>query len=557
MGVPRLFPWITRKYRNQVSHFPFRENSKRIVDYLYLDSNGLLHGAAQKVFNYGSEKCMLNSYEGLTFDQKRRAVFDLYFDKVKQVYETIRPQKVLYVAIDGPAPLAKQAQQRQRRFVSAKERSGQEFDSNCISPGTIFMSELDMYLRYRIRKEMNTSQTLMGVKVIYSPPSVPGEGEHKIMDYIKDISEKERQESSHCMFGPDGDLIMLTMATHLPKISLFRHDMYRPGFFHLLEMGVISKEMSNHMKNRSPTDTSNDFIVMSMFVGNDFLPKIQMFHLLEDGLDVMFANYKSTTEVLTQNNKMTLEGLKSLINKLKVFESPWLLDQILTTNKFKKPPGPKFENKTLSSCVDNSNLNFSQYEKNYYNKCKIKNQKEIDEMCKDYLKTLLWVFEYYVNGLPDWRWAYEHHYAPLMSSFSQYISNLSTEEFEEIYTFEKKQASLPFEQLLSILPPESSHLLPIPYSKLMFDETNEMAENYPKSFEIDYEGKLKEYQGVALLPFVDYEKTQRNVRQIHSRKYNRNILGSVMMFYYNKTYKSSYSSRYGKIEKLSVKCVNH
>lgn len=482
---------------------------------------------------------------------------------------------------------------------------------NCMTPGTVFMLELTRYMNYAIRKEMNSYGSWKNIEVYFSPATTPSEGEHKCLQFIRELPAFEREKSTHCFYGNDGDLIMLGLASHVPNMYLFREDMrLGPGHYDLLDIGMIRKNITKYLpippknKTRDHNDTVDDFIVLGFFVGNDFLPKIQMFHLgnlLDKPLEYMIKTYirtsKGVSNFLVIDGKLDLSGFKVFVNEITQNEERFLIDQIA------KPPNPRdepveiFKNVTLAECVTTSippgsekivyHLDMEKYREKYYQKCGLldpnsskgnpshppngyslpKNTKDrsfkesLRGMCHDYLKTLTWVFQYYIYGLPSWRWAYEHHYAPLMADFNDYLQSLTPKEYEKIYTFDLQSPSLPFEQLLSVLPTTSADLLPNPYRKLMTNPQSPLVKlgYYPKSFEVDYEGKIREHEGIVILPFVNYDEIHKYYLKMTEccvkdpKKFVRNTLSRASIFRYDKDYSATFTSDMGNIDHLHVR----
>ncbi|CDF37087.1 5'-3' exoribonuclease [Chondrus crispus] len=221
MGIPAYFRWISLK-------FPEIMNPNGIeFDNLYLDMNGIIHPCTHP--------------EDRPAPTTEEEMFDAVCDYIDRIFSIVRPRKLLYMAIDGVAPRAKINQQRSRRFRSAKEaeekireEDGQDddsnlpFDSNVITPGTPFMSRLAVALRVYVADRIRNNPAWRDLVVVFSDASVPGEGEHKIAEYIR----RERTQPDynpnlrHVMYGLDADLIMLALATHEVYFTILREEVF-------------------------------------------------------------------------------------------------------------------------------------------------------------------------------------------------------------------------------------------------------------------------------------------------------------------------------------------
>ena len=181
MGVPRLFGFIASTFPKCVKHF--QEGEFFIyVDNLFIDAPSLLHAAAQHVYNYGDHPRKMDPYKDLSPEAKQTQVYKTFFESIVAITKIVIPTNLLYIGIDGPAPFAKMVESRSRRFISAMKRENagdpNAFDSASLTPGTSFMFELTKYMHTSIRKKiMESGSGWRDLKVFFSSPMVPGEGD--------------------------------------------------------------------------------------------------------------------------------------------------------------------------------------------------------------------------------------------------------------------------------------------------------------------------------------------------------------------------------------------
>jgi 5'-3' exoribonuclease 1 len=247
------------------------------IDHLYLDFNGFIHESLQnlkKNDNIINEKNILS-----------QCCKDL-----KTIIELLKPRQTLYIAIDGVAPKAKMLQQRYRRYKSVHQQK--EWDTNAITPGTSFMKKL--YKKLQI-----FSEKLNIENIIIDNSENPGEGEHKILQYIKN----NKKDGLSCINGLDADLIMLLLTLDQENLFIFREEQNSIKR-HFVSIDCFRKEIN--IKN------TKDYIFLCFMAGNDFLPHIPSIQIKFQGITQMIDLY---SEKIIENNQINKTSFINFLQK--------------------------------------------------------------------------------------------------------------------------------------------------------------------------------------------------------------------------------------------------
>ncbi|KAF8820042.1 hypothetical protein IE077_003648 [Cardiosporidium cionae] len=684
MGVPSFYRWLCQRYplivkdandqdeEGEAGTYPPIPKGEEL-DNLYLDMNGIIHPCT-------------HPSEG-DIPQSEDQMFASIVQYIDRIMAIVRPRKLLYLAIDGVAPRAKMNQQRTRRFKTVREAKIAEdcyeelknkfievkkaypkrtvrWDSNVITPGTPFMQRLALALKSYVLHRQSTSPLWLDIQVIFSDANIPGEGEHKIMQFIRSQRSLPNYNCNirHVLYGADADLIMLGLATHEPYFYILREIVIPKQN---LKCSLCDKERLALKFQFDAERYIDDFVFMCFFCGNDFLPHLPSLSVHLGSIDVLMIVYKKILpdldDYLTKEGELIFSTTSLFISKIALLEKPHFIQEnqrkermqeqkrreqrLLnssspqesdpssflaetlnrpenTVEKFEMPYGEKkrkldeeedLMKKAIHSVDEGEQITlFDRVLKNiiekrnqiedpiddiklgmgdanrwrrvyYYSKFHLEDTDGLFLMPTDfcviflslcltyllktftllklhpslytggslgkqplcvvflpldievfstqvssaYFKGLCWVLQYYYQGCASWEWFYPYHYAP-------FASDLTKGETQVKFT--PGRPFNPFEQLLAVLPPQSSHCLPRAYAEVMTSPRSPIHDFYPINFNEDPDGRKFRWQWVALLPFVDQvrliETTLPLVSTLDKDEQYRNRVGHDVLFFH-------------------------
>jgi 5'-3' exonuclease len=426
MGIPCYFSNIIRKYDKIMFK---KDDYKFVVNNFYLDSNSIIYDAIRKC--------------DITRPNFAKQIQDEVIFQLEQHIIDVDPTHKIIIAFDGIAPMAKIQQQRERRFKSDLERKirselyakEESWDTCNITPGTTFMRELMFHLENYFTKYDNVE--------IYSSNN-PGEGEHKIFEYIRKHPAQHTNMNT-VIYGLDADLIMLCIShkEYCKNLYLYRETPHfirsiapslEPNSTYLLDISNLIKYIQQDVNKML-----NDYVFVCFLLGNDFLPHFPALNIRTTGMATILATYKlvfksGDNNLVSSEKNIIWKNLRLFISELAKQEHDILCDEYWVRDKWERRVKPcktnddkmeKFNNiPTKNRDIENMIDPFSRgwRERYYTNLLDINPTVEnIKRLCINYLEGLEWTYRYYTDSCYDWRWKYKYSYPPLLEDLARHV----------------------------------------------------------------------------------------------------------------------------------------
>ncbi len=296
MGIPSLFKYIIDNY-TKYNILYWDDNYQ--CDYLYLDYNCLIHQVKNSYFSHKNPN--ISKILKMNETAKINSFIKEIIKYTQLIFDTVKPNKLFYIAVDGSVPYAKIHLQRLRRFINVKDEEyfnnlkikydidePELFDSNLITPGTKFMDKFSKNMIKYI-KEHKFGKYGDNIEIIFDDSYLPGEGEQKILKHLKNQNLNDNTLDKVCIYGKDGDLIPLSLSLNINNIEILRE----PDIYSNVEKNYQNHNFilfsTNNLKTALLTEYNlqninyenfiHDFTFLTLLVGNDFVKQIPFLSL--------------------------------------------------------------------------------------------------------------------------------------------------------------------------------------------------------------------------------------------------------------------------------------
>lgn len=497
------------------------------VSGMLIDLNDLLHFFSQMVYMYGAFKptsqAQIKALAKKTDAELQELFISKLLSRLDMYLEELEPTDYFIVAVDGPVPLAKIAQQRMRRFRLETPDPNSRFDNAQLSPGTPIMEAI--HLRLEAWFKERSDQERLPAFACYSSFHEPGEGEHKMIEIL--LRNQKRiplSDGMHFICGQDSDLTMLGTLIPLKNVVHYREDRDTEAKTGTPKADLIMVDLFKRYvyKTFLRDKTEIDFVLTYFLYGNDFIPKnpalIRADSALTDFSTAYIQNGKRLVDLKT--GKIIRENF---INFLKFFiplEKSNLDQAAYMYNPKVQTPYPILTKNTFKSSRGRIEVNIEGFKNDWYNRAmKVYNDNirmvykeaetmiytDIDvfkrDMFENYFEILQWNLDYYLRRDVAWNFQYKFYFSPLFSDLAE--MDTSGEILRPTDNW-KKESSIIRQLIMISHPSKVRNFIPKSYYSTIEDQAiKRISPDKPITF-TDGKKEDKTHTHITILPLAEH-----------------------------------------------------
>lgn len=417
-----------------------------------------------------------------------------------------------------------------RRLMRLAEYGSLSFNTNNIKPGTAFMKKLDERLRNAIEFHYTKWPA---VRVIYSAHTVPGEGEHKIMEMLR--SGRVRTTSySHVFYSPDADVVLLMLVNKIANSAVWRTTTRSGGDLPARESVVMLDLLHSELTRRSPRLTLGSELTFILSVlGNDFLPPLMEVADFRNAASKLL-DALTRHPVLTDEDSVVWSGFVAVLSELA--ETRFDGHDLLAERQRLYPVSTL--NPHVSFMQGRATIDYVAFRRDWYWSAlgladvpgrqtvldllgmteEELTERVAYEHCVAYLEGLQFVLAYYKGGRAgpsiNPLWGYPFYYPPLLSDLIEMTEQLADDLPLDAWRAESMAPS-PYVnqlyQLLSVLPPRDKALMP---RQLHGAINNQLEDMFPDEFRYGRDYRVLSFEHVVWLPQPDPYRVMEYVDRV-------------------------------------------
>lgn len=323
------------------------------------------------------------------------------------------PRDSVTICMDGFPCDGKIWNQKFRRFkpTCIKQEDSLVFSTALFSPGTPFMEKLD-------RELAKLPDIYPHLNFTFSSSAVYGEGEHKLIHELKMLNN---ESDTYMIICNDSDIYILAGVSMVRNVYVYNEFVNKFGVKqeNIKSIDAMKATLGRIMRQPNVDIAIVDFMVISFFFGNDFLPFVRCLFDFVHCMNIVLREVYDPDYSFILNGRILRENIHNFIYRMMKREAD-LAYMVKAQSGFnigiRDDSSGKLDYKRYLA-------DYSAHVSSIYKPGEQVTSELDREMSEMYIQTLIWNIKYYLGSVIDCEMYYGFMHAPTFNSLCKYFES--------------------------------------------------------------------------------------------------------------------------------------